>query len=180
MASLFPKLADASLEKGHLLFKWVWVLQLEEAFWASQVSLKGFPGGTSGKESTWQYRRCGFNLWVRKGPWRRAWQPTPVFLPGESHGQRSLVGYSLWVCKELDAIEWLSLRMVSIASLPGDLHSSWQFNMIRLGWMRRRFLCWHGRKATGKGETADILKKINFRTEEEIREEFGYKGVQLS
>ena len=37
--------------------------------------------------------RHGFDLWVRKIPWRRAWQPTPVFLPGESHGQRSLVGY---------------------------------------------------------------------------------------
>ena len=35
-----------------------------------------------------------FDLWVRKIPWRRAWQPTPVFLPGESHGQRSLAGYS--------------------------------------------------------------------------------------
>ena len=39
-----------------------------------------------------QCRRCGFNPWVGKIPWRRAWQPTPVFLPGESHGQRSLVG----------------------------------------------------------------------------------------
>ena len=39
-------------------------------------------------------RRYGFNSWVRKIPWRRAWQPTLVFLPGESHGQRSLVGYS--------------------------------------------------------------------------------------
>ena len=37
---------------------------------------------------------CGFNLWVRKISWRRAWQPTPVFLAGESHGLRSLVGYS--------------------------------------------------------------------------------------
>ena len=36
----------------------------------------------------------GFNPWVGKIPWRRAWQPTPEFLPGESHGQRSLVGYS--------------------------------------------------------------------------------------
>ena len=41
-------------------------------------------------------RRPGFDPWVGKIPWRRAWQPTPVFLPGESHGQRSLVGYSLW------------------------------------------------------------------------------------
>ena len=59
----------------------------------------GFPGGASGKEPTCQYRRHkrhGFNPWVRgvrKIPWRKAWQPTPVFLPGESRGQRSLVGY---------------------------------------------------------------------------------------
>ena len=55
----------------------------------------GFLGGASGKEPSYQYRRHkrnGFYLWVRKIPWRRAWQPTSVFLPGESHGQRSLVG----------------------------------------------------------------------------------------
>ena len=39
-------------------------------------------------------KRHGFDPWVGKIPWRRAWQPTPVFLPGESHGQRSLVSYS--------------------------------------------------------------------------------------
>ena len=53
----------------------------------------------SGKESTCQCRRCkrlGFHPWVRKIPWRRAWQPAPVFLPGESHGQRSLGDYSPW------------------------------------------------------------------------------------
>ena len=49
--------------------------------------------------------RRGFNPWVGKVPWRRAWQPTPVFLPGESHGQRSLVGYSPWGRKESDMIE---------------------------------------------------------------------------
>ena len=47
----------------------------------------------------------GFNSWVRKIPWRRAWQPTPVFLPGESHEQRSLAGYSPWGCKESDMTE---------------------------------------------------------------------------
>jgi len=49
----------------------------------------GFPGGTSGKEPTCQcrrYKRCKFDPWVRKIPWRRPWQPTLVFLPGESHG----------------------------------------------------------------------------------------------
>ena len=52
----------------------------------------GFPGGTSGKELACQCRKCAFDPWVRKIPWRRAWQPTPLFLSGESHGQRSLVG----------------------------------------------------------------------------------------
>ena len=47
----------------------------------------------------------GFDPWVRKIPWRRAWQPTLVFLPAESHGQRSRVGYSLWGCKESDTME---------------------------------------------------------------------------
>ena len=41
-------------------------------------------------------KRPGFNPWVRNIPWRRKWQPTPVFLPGRFHGQRSLAGYSPW------------------------------------------------------------------------------------
>ena len=61
-----------------------------------------------GKESACQCRRCKrceFNPWVGKIPWRRKWQPTPVFLPGKSHGQRNLAGYSPWGCKELDMSE---------------------------------------------------------------------------
>ena len=57
----------------------------------------GFPGGTSGKEPACQCRKCkrpGFDSWVGKIPWRREWEPTPAFLPRESHGQRSLEGYS--------------------------------------------------------------------------------------
>ena len=46
------------------------------------------------KESICQSRRCEFDPWVRKIPWRRKWQPTPIFLPWKSPGQRSLVGYS--------------------------------------------------------------------------------------
>ena len=52
-----------------------------------------------------RHRRLGFNSWVRKIPWRRKWQPTPVFLPGESHGQRSLEGYCPWDHQELDKTE---------------------------------------------------------------------------
>ena len=61
----------------------------------------------SGKEFACQCRRCGFNPWVRKIPWRRKWQPTPVLLPGKSHGWRSLAGYSPWGCKESDTTERL-------------------------------------------------------------------------
>ena len=50
-------------------------------------------------------RETGFDPWVGKFPWRRKWQPTPVFLPGESHGWRSLVGYSPWGLKESDTTE---------------------------------------------------------------------------
>ena len=49
--------------------------------------------------------RCGLDPWVGKIPGRRAWQPIPVFLPGESHGQRSLVGYSPQGCKVLNMTE---------------------------------------------------------------------------
>ena len=49
-----------------------------------------------------EWRKDGLDPWVRKIPWRRAWQPTLVFLPGKSHGQRSLVGYRPWGHKRLD------------------------------------------------------------------------------
>ena len=52
-----------------------------------------------------QCRRPGFDPWVGKTPWRREWQPTPVFVPGKSHGPRSLVGYSPWGRKESDTTE---------------------------------------------------------------------------
>ena len=51
----------------------------------------------------WETR---FNPWVGKIPWRRKWQPTPVFLPGKSHGWRSLAGCNPWGCKKLDKTEW--------------------------------------------------------------------------
>ena len=69
------------------------------------------PGSTSGKESTRQcrgHKGCEFNPWVEKIPWNRKWQPTPVFLPGKFHGQRSLAGYSPWDHKELDMTEKLN------------------------------------------------------------------------
>ena len=55
----------------------------------------------SGEEPVCQCRRCRFDPWIRNIPWRRKWHPTPVLLPGESHGQRSLVGCSPWGCKRV-------------------------------------------------------------------------------
>ena len=71
----------------------------------------GFPGGSSGKESIYPCRRLkrrGIDPWVGKIPWRRKWHPTPEFLPGESHGQRDLMGYSSWGRKELGVTEQLT------------------------------------------------------------------------
>ena len=62
--------------------------------------IKRFPGG-SAVESTGQCRRRRFDPWVGKIPWRKKWQPTPVFLPGNSHEQGSLVSYSPWGCKRV-------------------------------------------------------------------------------
>ena len=71
--------------------------------WASQVVLviKNLPA-----------KRLGFNPWVRKIPWRRKWQPTPVLLPGKSHGQRGLAGYSPRSLRELDMTEQLILSLI--------------------------------------------------------------------
>ena len=68
----------------------------------------GFPGGAGGKEPACQGRKHkspSFDPWVRKIPWRGEWRPTPVFLSGESHGQRSLSGYSPWGYRESDTTE---------------------------------------------------------------------------
>jgi len=65
-------------------------------------------GGANGKESVCQcrrYKRHTFHSWTRKIAWRRKWQPTPVFLPGESRGQRSLTGYSPWGQKQSETTD---------------------------------------------------------------------------
>ena len=72
--------------------------------------LEGFPVDASGKECACQHKRRGFDPWVGKIPYKRAWQPTLVFLPGESHGQRSLAGCSPKGPKELDMTEVTELQ----------------------------------------------------------------------
>ena len=74
-----------------------------------------------------------FDPWVRKIPWRREWLPTSVFLPGESHGQRSLVGYSPWGLKASDAIEQLTLSQWSPGCQPKRGLSLWVGLLCVLG-----------------------------------------------
>ena len=84
-----------------------------------------FPGGTSGKVPAClcrRQKRLGFDPWGGKMPWRRN---TPVLLPGESHGQRNLAGYSPQGCKEPDTTEAKKYRYVYIlinknVGFPGD------------------------------------------------------------
>ena len=63
---------------------------------------------------------CRFDPWVGKMPWRRKWQPSPVFLLGEFHGQRSLAGYSPWARKESDTTK--QLTTTAGTKLPGSLN----------------------------------------------------------
>ena len=64
--------------------------------------IKGLLWWLSGKEPTCQHKRCSFDPWAKKIPWRKKWQPTPVFLLWKSQGQRRLVAYGPWGHRELD------------------------------------------------------------------------------
>ena len=80
--------------------------------------MKGFPGGSDGKESAYNARDPWFDPWVGKIPWRRAYIPTLVFLPGEFHRQRSLAGYNPWGHKESDTTKQLTLTFSSVNVKP--------------------------------------------------------------
>ena len=86
------------------------------------ITFLAFPGGTSGKEPACQRRRRKrhrFDPWVRKIPWRKAWQPSPVFLSRESHGQRSLAGHSPWGHRESDMTEVTEHARIFLLGLQG-------------------------------------------------------------
>ena len=94
----------------------------------------GIPGGSDDKESVCN-TGDGFDPWVGKIPWRREWLYTPVFLPGESQGRRSLAGYSSWRHKELDMTDQLTHSLFHFQFIPklrsspqrGSLFSSFLF-----------------------------------------------------
>ena len=99
----FPRRRKRGVSWGRSLGPW---LSSAGCCWTDRVGppVMRFPGG---KEAACQCRRCRFNPWVRRIPWRREWQATPGFLPGKFF-QRSLVGYSPWGRKESDMTEQLN------------------------------------------------------------------------
>ena len=87
---------------------------------SGQMNSWGSPGGVSGKEPAWwcrSHKGCRFNPWVWKILWRRTWRHSPVFLAGESHAQRSLVGYSPWGRKESDTTEATYVHCMAISGV---------------------------------------------------------------
>ena len=92
------------------------------------------PDGASSKEPTCQCRRhrCVFDPWVGKIPWRRKWQPTPVFLLGESNGQRSLVGYSPCSRKESNMTEACTTHRGTTRRMKSKMLAvGWEKNMSK-------------------------------------------------
>ena len=87
---------------------------MESTYFCSFLTDARLPWWLRRKRICLQYGRLGFDLWVGKIPWRRKWQPTSVFLPGEFHGQRILGGYSLWGHKEAHTTEWLTLPFFTV------------------------------------------------------------------
>ena len=109
----------------------------------------------SGKESAcnagdledvgWRPRRCGSDPWVRKAPWRRKWQATPVFLPEKSHGQRSLEGGSPRGCKELNTHVCVRMHAhMHTHTDKGTAHVDWTSGALECVWVTHGWVpCGH-------------------------------------
>ena len=98
----------------------LWLLPKPPITQSTRNGFFSIHGGSDGKEPACQCRRCGLDPWMGKIPWKREWFPTPIFLPGEVHGQRSLAGYSPWGHKELDVTERLTLPLFTCFTLHGS------------------------------------------------------------
>ena len=110
----------------------------------------------------WRHRRQGFNPWVRKIPWRRVRQHTPIFLPGGSHRQRSLAGYSPQDCKEPDTTERLS-TYIQYPS-PKNQHEIHEFRNLQPAF----FLC--ASLPTQRSQSENLIgNSCSFRSDESGR-----------
>ena len=94
----------------------------------------GFPGGASGKESPcqcWRHKRRGFHPWVERSPGEGNGNPLQSSCLENSIGQRSLVGYSPWCCKESDTTEWLTLTFIVLMSI-NNLNLHWMLPKLQI------------------------------------------------
>ena len=109
----------------------------------SPKQFSGFPWWLSNKESACRCRRLGFDPWFGKIPWRRAWLPTPAFLPGKPHGKRSLKSCSSRGCKEWDMTHWLNNNNKQTASIRKlEWANVWHKNTYIRG-TQRIFRAWN-------------------------------------
>ena len=107
-----------------------------------------------------QFRRPGFDPWVGKSPWRREWLPTPVFLPRDFHGQKSLAGYSPWSHEESDTTEppalFSFLCLYEVDPTEWKVEPCWYFRSRKwlVAWLGHSLACslepWFW---PGKGQT---------------------------
>ena len=111
------------------------VIKLHDAHRADLVSGEGHPWASPVGQTVKHLparqetsRRCRFQPWAGKIPWRREWLPTPVFLPGEFDGQRSLAGYSPWGCRESDTTEQLNNNDKGHSSFFTDVQQQGHFS----------------------------------------------------
>ena len=111
-------------------------LRLEQA-----KAFDGLPMWYSGEESAGQCKRCSFDPWVRKTPWRRKWQPTPVFLPGKPHRQRRHDGLQSLGLQESDTTAHTHIHSTKglRADRQTDVESS--VNVFRECWVVARTPC---------------------------------------
>ena len=130
MGSLGPGVREVLFEFSKHLW-WVWGLILN-AISPLLLSCQGFSFALGCGVSffwwdpvfscRWLFSH-GFDPWVERIPWRRAWQSTLVFLPEESHGQQSLAGYNSWGHEESDTTEVTEYALISKENLHGDFQS---------------------------------------------------------
>ena len=147
---------DITVTGGYWAHHLLWTLKFKRkspawGYFILRYEWLGLPRGLSSQESSCQcrrHRRHGFDPWVGKIPWRRAWQPTPVFLPGESHGQESLAGYSPWDRKKLDTTEHAYIHTHTHTHTHTVItrcsQGSWQFNVneeVSWDYSLNRYVC---------------------------------------
>ena len=135
--SQFRKTVKVCQAKLSCLYSWILLVWQNDVWQITfiYISLGFFDllRWLSGKGSTCQSRRYGFETWVGKIPWMQKWQPTPVFLSGKAYGQRSLAGFSLWGCKESDMTEHAHTTLylgISRTAVWG--HQPWEFQTGRV------------------------------------------------